>query len=676
MLFQDRFYTDENEVFTEAKELIQAKKLIDVCKLNEADQLIKNFEEKGGYNLHDLVLSHLLKCELLFFRGLHTDVIKLAEQTYKESLELGKNIISVDILLIMADALNWLGQSEKLSDVIKKGENLLKSLPQELPSVYKQREAYIAWFKGWFHIYKRDADEALMHFEHTLALREEIGGKPGIAYSLAGIALVFTRLKGDYERALMYYGQSKSIAEESGNKWCIGFCYLHMAKQHMLKGDLEPAITLYKQALTIFNELNNKYMVQWILSSIGEIHRQRGDLDHALKSLEQSLALSRELGRIRDLALDHDPLIQILIDKGNIKRAKQVLYDLKQLIDQLKDIYITETPSSNRVIGEIVSGYLLNKALILKTNPRARNRTEAEDILMQILKDENSSIENRSRALIILCELLLTELRMTNDLEVLEEINPLIEQLLEISEKSHSYLILCQTHLLQAKLSLLTFDIKKTQRFLTKAQQIAEKFGLKLLARKISNEHDELLKHLDMWENLKESKAPLTERIELARLNDQMERMLRKQEIIVPELTDEDPIVLLIISEGGNPLFSESFVEEWAFEDHLFGGFLTAINSFSDEIFSKGLDRANFGDYTIIMNSLDPFLVCYLFKGQSYLAQQRVAKFIDHVKEDPVIWKTFNDFNQTSRSIQLKDIPSLENLISKIFIEKSVPTNE
>ncbi|NVM34578.1 MAG: tetratricopeptide repeat protein [Candidatus Lokiarchaeota archaeon] len=420
-------------------------------------------------------------------------------------------------------------------------------MPQELPTDYKQREASIAWLKGWFYIYKRDADQALKQFEHSLALREEFGGKLGIAYSLVGIALVFTLLIGDYDRAVKYYEQSTTIAEESGNKWCIGFCNFRMAMQHTLKGDLDHAIMLYKQVLTIFNELNNKYMVAWILSSIGEVYRPRGDLDRALESLEQGFSLERELGRIRELALDHDTLIHVLIDKGDIKRAEQALHDLKQLINQLKDKQINESPKTNRVIGEIASLYLLNKALVLKTNPRARNRVEAEEIFKQILEDEGSSIENRSRALTNLCELLLTELRMTNDLEVLEEINPLIDRLLEIAEKSHSYSILCETHLLQAKLSLLTFDIKKTQRFLTQAQEIAERFGLKLLAIKISNEHDKLLKQLSMWENLKESKASLTERMELARLNEQMEDMIRKRVIEVPELSDEEPVFILIV---------------------------------------------------------------------------------------------------------------------------------
>ncbi|GAH17887.1 unnamed protein product, partial [marine sediment metagenome] len=116
------------------------------------------------------------------------------------------------------------------------------------------------------------------------------------------------------------------------------------------------------------NELNNKYMLGWILIYIGEVYRQRGDLGRALESIEQGLVIDRELGRIREQALDHDVLIHVLIDKGDIKRAEQALQDLKQLLNQFKDKQITDSPKTNREISEIASLYLLNKALMGATN--------------------------------------------------------------------------------------------------------------------------------------------------------------------------------------------------------------------------------------------------------------------------------------------------------------------
>lgn len=228
---------------------------------------------------------------------------------------------------------------------------------------------------------------------------------------------------------------------------------------------------------------------------------------------------------------------------------------------------------------------------------------------------------------------------------------------------------------MQARLALITLDIREARQFLTQAQLLAEKYGLVQLAIKISSEHDELLKQLEIWENLKKTEASLSERIELARINEQMGQMLHKKVIEAPKILEEDPVIILIIAGGGVPIFSRSFEEGWSFEDHLFSSFLSAVNSFSDEIFSKGLDRASFGEYTLLMKSVKPFLVCYLFKGQTYPAQQKMNYFIDKIQNEEKIWQILHEFYRTNREIQKKDIPSLEHLITETFIEKILNTD-
>ena len=644
-----------------SEELILAKQLIVEHKFDEAHQLIRKFEEKRGHTLHERVSGHLLKCELLLRQGLYEDLVTLGEQTYKESLGLGKNLLSVDILLLMANALLWLKQYDKLQEIIKQGEELLKTLPQEILSDYKQREASLAWIKGRSYVDFRfkNVDLALKHLEHSLALREEYGTTQDIIISLGGMSRIFIFFKVDYNRAIELLERGRVLAEEIGDKWCLGQYFYFMGIIYKVKGELEHSITLSKQGLAIFNEINNKLMVATILSEMGDVFKQKGELDRALECLEQALALRYEAGNPRDITTTFDFLIQILIDKGDLEQAQQYLHRYEQLKNQLED-------------KEINAVYLLNKALILKKSSRTRDRAKAEEILTQIIEDEELDFEFILMALTNLCELLLTELRMTNDFEVLEEINPLINRLLDIAERTGSYSILCETYLLQAKLSLLSFDMKKAQRFLTQAQQIAERFGLKLLAIKISNEHDGLLKQLNMWENLKESSSSLKERMEFARLNEQMENMIRKRVLEAPELSDEEPVLFIIISEGGVPMFSKIFVEDQTFEDHLFGGFFTAINSFISEKFSEGLDRAIFGEYTLLMNSVSPFLTCYVFKGQSYSAQHRIRYFIKEFQNDKAVWQTFKNFEQLNMEIQVKDIPSLESLIQNIFIDKTV----
>ena len=238
---------------------------------------------------------------------------------------------------------------------------------------------------------------------------------------------------------------------------------------------------------------------------------------------------------------------------------------------------------------------------------------------------------------------------------------------MNIAEKSHSYITFCETFILQAKIALLNFNINAARRFLTQAQKIAEKYGMKRLAMKISHEHDELLRQKEIWENLKESKASITERWKLAGLNEQIKLMVKKRMVEIQKPKDEEPVHLLIVSKGGIPFFSQTFKEDASFEEHLFGGFFTTIHAFIKANFSEGLDRAIFGEYTLLMNSLEPFFVCYIIKGESYLAQKRIGAFTDKIQSDQEIGQVFNKYYQMNQKIEFKDIPSLEYLITDIF---------
>ena len=150
---------------------------------------------------------------------------------------------------------------------------------------------------------------------------------------------------------------------------------------------------------------------------------------------------------------------------------------------------------------------------------------------------------------------------------------------------------------------------------------------------------------------------------------DEVDRMQGKRAIEPPNLIPEVPGLLLIIGEGGFPLFSNLFSESYSVEEDLISGFLSAFNSFSSEIFSKGLDRAKFGDHTLLMQSINGFSVCYLFKGQTFHAKQKLSRFIESIKSITSIWDTLNKFSETSKIIEFKDLPYLELLISEIFIQ-------
>ena len=345
--------------------------------------------------------------------------------------------------------------------------------------------------------------------------------------------------------------------------------------------------------------------------------------------------------------------------KDEVEQAQKYLKSLEHLKDQ-----------ENSKVTNVI--YLCSKALILKTSPRIQNQAKAQEIFMQIAQGEIVSGEVTRMALINLCALLIDELRITHELEILNELEPIITQLLTIAENTNSFLILAETYVLQAKLALLILDLKGARRLLTQAQKIAEKHGMHRLAAKISIEHDDLLQKLSIWEKLKDSESSLSERFKLTNLNEQMTNMIQKRRSEVPEILEENPVMILVISEGGVPTFSKLFTETLVIEEDIISSFLAAFNTFSGELFSEGLDRATFGQYTLLMKPISTFLVCYLFKGQSFSAQKKIQNFVENIKNNENLLEKFNKYYQTNQIIELEEVPILKSLITEIFIEKNI----
>ncbi|GAG02665.1 unnamed protein product, partial [marine sediment metagenome] len=258
----------------------------------------------------------------------------------------------------------------------------------------------------------------------------------------------------------------------------------------------------------------------------GLVYQKKGELKRALVSLEKSLTIAEEIGNIWNITSVLGSMIMFYIEQKDQDNAQKYLKLLKQYKEQYS-YQFTKTTAR------------LCEALILKMSTRTRNRAKAEELLKQIIEEEIGLGQFTLLALINLCDLLLGELRITNDIEVVDELKLFINQLINIAEKTNSSWILTETYLLQAKLSLITFKIKKAQRFLIQAQQIAKRFNLNQLTMRITNEQEDLLKKLDIWERLKEAGAPMAERFELARLDDQIVGMVQNLTTLKPQVTEE-----------------------------------------------------------------------------------------------------------------------------------------
>ncbi|MFX1568004.1 MAG: tetratricopeptide repeat protein [Promethearchaeota archaeon] len=389
---------------------------------------------------------------------------------------------------------------------------------------YKFTYAFGLFIMGMIYSLKADSDNAIKLLEESIIKFKELNNTFFTIFALNYIGSDYMA-KGDLDIALEYSRQSLTHARNTKNKRQIAEISVIMAAIYGLKGENDQSIHLNKQGLELFRELDLKRGAAAILNNLSGCYIVAGDLEQALKSIESSIAINSELGYLMDVANNYDFLIRILIEKGELARAHKSLEELKQMKNQLNNDF------TNKL-------YLFDKALLLNTSSRARDKGKAEEILKQTVTQENLGLGFISSALLILCELLLTELQMTNDLEVLEELNFYTNKLLEISKKSRSYYLFAETYFLKAKLSLLTLDINTARRFLTQAQRIAERFGLNQLATKISTEHNNLREKLYMWRDLEKREFSLSERIKLAGLDTHMKDVLQKSAMISTQISE------------------------------------------------------------------------------------------------------------------------------------------
>jgi tetratricopeptide (TPR) repeat protein len=554
------------------QELEKAKILIRESKYEEALSVINDFGNKPGITEERKLSALLLEGITYAYIGRFQESVEVGVIAYNLSQKLGDQYSSIKALLLQSNKL-FFGNTEDALNITTEVENSIESLEKKTSSKYPQEWASNLLTKAWIYFITGEYNKALEAALLSLKFRKKFEKKFSIATTYNLIGFIYGS-KGEYGLALDYAMKSQELWKKIGNNAGIAanLCaigYIHFsqgnidkAKQifnqalgiqeisiydklavlyclgytYRLKGEIDQALEYYEQALTLSEERNYKLLnvnMNWV--NIGIIYRMKGDYVNAIKFLKRGLV---EGTNVYYLSLSLFWLVLINLDQNLREEAQQYLVRLKEQSDKIESKKHLQT-------------YQVAQALVLKASKRTRNRYEAESLLIEIAEGEILEPDIYILSLISLCEFFLEELENSNEPEILDELNPYISKLLEIAKEQNFYPTLAETKLLQGRLALIRLNLDDARQSLTAAQKIADDHGLKLLAQKISEEHDNLLEELETWQSLKKTKASLSKRMELATVDSVMERMLGKRAIEPPELVDEEPIVLLIMDKNG-----------------------------------------------------------------------------------------------------------------------------
>lgn len=137
-----------------------------------------------------------------------------------------------------------------------------------------------------------------------------------------------------------------------------------------------------------------------------------------------------------------------------------------------------------------------------------------------------------------------------------------------------------------------------------------------------------------------------------------------------PEVIKEEPVAILIIEESGITLFSFKFKTNHI-DDQLIGAYLSALSSFGNEVFkgSGAIDQIIFHEFTVLMRKVNKFTFCYVFKGESHIALERLENFIFQVKSTQMIWKDLEESVRAKKKLNVTNV--ILSIVSGIFVPLS-----
>ncbi|MBD3189521.1 MAG: tetratricopeptide repeat protein [Candidatus Heimdallarchaeota archaeon] len=603
----------EADALSHSEELLKAEQLMLQGKLKESLEEVDKLQEKKGLTKENQIACKILKGGIFIKLGDQKMGLSLAEEAFEESQKIKAIELCVDALITKADALFRLGQLDEAIKSLEMSEDLLKKLTTLEQLERTEREAHMTHRKGTIYWNQGKLNLALKNLKRSLFIRKELGNQRNIAASLNNIGLVYLQ-----------------------------------------KGELDRAMESFQESLTIAKELALPHYVAAILGNIGTIHQAKGEFDKAFDCYDRVIALFKEIGNDSYISEALYRMISLKIEEDQLDKAEHYLEEL-EVINQEGD---------HKIIDQ---RFRLSKAMLLKTSDRTIHKAEAQKLFQEIAEEEVIDHELTVLAMLNLCELLLIELKNFGNESVLEEIEELANKLLEIASQQNSFSLLAETYLLESKLALIKLDLRKAQQLLTQAQMIAEEKGLKKLAVNLSNEHDSLLMQQKKWKELAERRASLTERLEMVKLEDMLGRMMLKKIEDVKEVPEE-AVLLVILAESGLTLFSLQFESEQKINEQLVGGFLTAINTFCRETFSSAgsLERIKHQEYTVLMKAIGGLMFCYVFKGQSYSALQKLEEFIHLLETEKNL---LEELTQSASEGQIALVKSrkLEEIAENVF---------
>ncbi len=539
------------------KEIEGVKSLIFKGELKEAHKITKVLLKKDNLPKEDELKIIVLQSEIKNYQALHTESLKLSEKVLKESEGIENNVLKADASNIKALSLYNIGKFKESYEATKKGLEFIKDDEKFDLKQIAQTKVLLLLNLGTLEFEFGNFQEGKKLFDevYEFTLKTKIDYLIGLAKSVLGQATMFI---GNVEKGEEYVDSGLKILESLEKHYFIIYTYFVYATVKQLVRKFDVALEYHQKGIDLCLETGAKLLLYGFYTHVALIYACRYDLDKALEYNELALELTQtgkavlyiNIGAIyllkNEIEKAYENFLEGLADSkrtGQFRMVPGLLYHLV-----LSSILLKKTDQAKKYSEEIkeltkessfekiTQYYQLAEVLILKESTRIQDWFKAIEILEEIVKEGKLSKDSQIDALFHLVEIRLKELQVTADQDILVEVKKQIEIIQKHAEERQQYTMIANLYRLKSQLALVELDAEKAVELLVTAKTLAKEKNLQFIVTNIQEEQTKLKQQQNMWNRMKEQKAPLKDALKEVHLNSSAKKLANET---ILEVRDE-----------------------------------------------------------------------------------------------------------------------------------------
>lgn len=475
--------------------------------MDKALELLKSFPKDLS------VESDLYTGLILIAKGNYQLAIDYATKAFDSANIKGKALNIQRANIIKAYAWEHLGKWDEAYKFLLEILNVLETFDSDNLDKMWYFRVVLYKVKGIVETRLGKRQEAFETYQIALELGKTRGSKSLLGAIHNNMGHVCTQL-GNVKHAYESYQESLKIANELNNNYQRYYPLSNIGIYHYNQGDMEKSYEFHKMALEIAEKIDNRSNIASEYREISQIHRMNGKLDIALDYLQYSLKLRKDVGNPIWITFNLVYLIEVALEKGDTDLAHVYSNEIKKL----------NTENDNKLINQISR---MASGLIYKTSSRLKDKAAAIDIFRRIVEEDIIDYDTTINSILHLSDLLLFELKLTDEEEVLIEIHFLMAKLIQIAEANNSHALICEILGLQSSIALVENNLDLALKLLGEAINIAKENHSFYLEKKFSELREDLVKQSEYWNRSIDEKKSMANRMDMSHIEEYLQDIIK-----------------------------------------------------------------------------------------------------------------------------------------------------